>query len=124
MNNGNYPNGAQMYSGTQPLYNQPQNLYPPVQQMPPQAAQGVVRGVYSEAEARAAHIPTDGSTIIFIDQSNGQIYTKQFSFENGSFIFRAYEHRKEVAPVQYATMADLEKLRAELTGRGTEGNGE
>lgn len=95
------------------------NVYQPQAQALPQAASNAVRTVYSEAEARAAQIPTDGSTVVFIDQSNGRIYTKQFNFENGSFLFRVYAQQAEQPPVQYATIGDLERLREELTaGKG------
>lgn len=106
------------YPNTQPYGQnyQPQgNVYAPVTQTPTQSVLNAVRSVYSEAEARAAQIPTDGSTIVFFDQSNGKIYTKQFSFENGSFLFATYTQQAEQAPVQYATLDDLEKLREELT---------
>lgn len=93
------------------------NVYQSQAQTLPQAISNAVRTVYSEAEARAAQIPTDGSTIFFQDQSNGKIYTKQFSFENGSFLFNVFSRQAEQAPVQYATMADLERLREELTRR-------
>lgn len=120
MGENNYPfNITAPYCSTQlpPMQQGAQNMnvYPTAQQMPAR----VVRAVYSEAEARAAQIPTDGSTIFFFDQSNGRIYTKQFSFENGSFLFRVYAQQAEQPPVQYATIGDLEKLREELsTGKG------
>lgn len=110
--NPSYPYYQQGYT---PSYQPQGNVYQPNAQTPTQAILNAVRTVYSEAEARAAQIPTDGSTIIFMDQSNGRIYTKQFSFENGSFLFGVYSQMAEQPPVQYATLADLEKLREELT---------
>lgn len=114
-----YNNGYPYYPGqpTQsytPAYQVQGNPYTPVSQNTGTAQFNAVRTVYSEAEARAAQIPTDGSTIFFIDQSNGRIYTKQFSFENGSFLFSTYTQMAEQPAVQYATIADLEKLREEI----------
>lgn len=106
-----YPN-TQPYGQSYPAQG---NVYAPVAQNPAQGVLNAVRSVYSEAEARAAQIPTDGSTIVFFDQSTGKIYTKQFSFENGSFLFATYTQQAEQAPVKYATLDDLEKLREELT---------
>lgn len=108
-----YPAGAAYTPASQPQM----NVYQNQPQAPAQAVSNGVRTVYSEAEARAAQIPTDGSTIFFQDQSNGKIYTKQFSFENGSFLFGVFSRQPEQVPVQYATMADLERLREELTRR-------
>lgn len=105
-----YPN----QQGYTPNYQPQGNVYQQAPQMPTQAISNAVRTVYSEAEARAAQIPTDGSTIIFMDQSNGRIYTKQFSFENGSFLFGVFSQMAEQPPVQYATIDDLNKLREEL----------
>lgn len=105
-----YPNNAP-YA---PSYQPQGNVYAPSVQNTAQAISNAVRSVYSEAEARAAQIPTDGSTIVFFDQSTGKIYTKQFSFENGSFLFATYVQQAEQAPVQYATLDDLNKLRDEI----------
>lgn len=79
-----------------------------------------VRTVYSEAEARAAQIPTDGSTVYFSDPANGCIYTKQFSFENGSFLFAVYRQAAEKPAVEYATKEDLRLLREEIMKKGAE----
>lgn len=110
-----YYSNAPAQQGYAPSYQPQGNMYQQNSQMPVQASLNAVRTVYSEAEARAAQIPTDGSTIIFMDQSNGRIYTKQFSFENGSFLFGVYSQMAEQPPVQYATIDDLNRLREELT---------
>ncbi len=104
-----YPTSAPYAANPQ----QQANIYQPQPQTPPQAIPSAVRTVYSEAEARAAQIPTDGSTVVFIDQTSGALYTKQFSFETGSFPFFVYA-RQTQAPTQYATLEDLERLRREL----------
>lgn len=105
-----YPNTAPYGQSYQPQG----NVYQQAPQMPAQAISNAVRTVYSEAEARAAQIPTDGSTIVFFDQSNGKIYTKQFSFENGSFLFASYIQQMDQPVIKYATMDDLNQLREEL----------
>lgn len=123
MGDNNYPLNTMPYYGVQQPYMQQSvpnmNVYPSAQQAQTRGVLNVVRTVYSEPEARAAQIPTDGSTIFFLDQNNGRIYTKQFSFENGSFLFRVYTQQAEQSPIRYATIGDLEKLREELTaGKG------
>jgi len=106
--------------GYMPSYQPQGNMYPPAPQTPPTAQFNAVRTVYSEAEARAAQIPTDGSTVYFADPANGCIYTKQFSFENGSFLFGIYRQSAEKPPVEYATKEDLRLLREEIMKRGAE----
>lgn len=111
-----YPNNyyGQPAQGYTPNYQPQGNVYPPTQQTPATPQFNSARSVYSEAEARSAQIPTDGTTVFFTDQSNGRIYTKQFSFDNGSFIFNVYQRVEEQIPVRYATMADLQALRDEI----------
>lgn len=93
-------------------YSYPYQPRSPEQQ--PSASQ--IRQVYSEAEARAAQIPTDGNPVFFIDQSGETIYMKRFSFETGAFPFEVYRRvqPQDSPPVRYATLEDLERLRAEL----------
>lgn len=111
-----YPNYyGQPAQGYMPSYQPQGNVYPPAQQTTATPQFNSARNVFSEAEARSAQIPTDGSTVFFADQSNGRIYTKQFSFDNGSFIFNIYQRVEEQTPVRYATIADLQALRDELT---------
>lgn len=114
--NGNpyYPNNP----GYMPNYQPQGNVYTPTPQTAPTAQFNAVRTVYSEAEARAAQIPTDGSTVYFADPANGCIYTKQFSFENGSFLFGVYRQAAEKPAVEYATKDDLRKLRDEFMKKG------
>ena len=103
-------------------YSMPYSVRSPEQQ--PSAPQ--IRQVYSEAEARAAQIPTDGNCVVFFDQSGDVIYTKRFSYETGAFPFEIY---KRVAPQsdhapRYATIEDLERLRMELMHKEDMSNAE
>ncbi len=71
------------------------------------------RPVTSKAEAIAAQIPFDGSTSYFVDTSNGNIYAKTFSFQDGSAPIVTYVRETEQT-IQYATIDDLNALREEL----------
>ena len=109
------------YGGYQPqnygTYMPPQQTY---YQPQAQIAQTpTIRTVYSEAEARAAQIPTDGNPVFFIDQGGEIIYTKKFSFETGAFPFEVYKrvNPEQVPAVRYATIEDLENLKRELTAK-------
>lgn len=97
-------------------YPQPYSMtyQPPSPQQQPSASS--IRQVYSEAEARAAQIPTDGNCVVFFDQSGDVIYTKRFSYETGAFPFEVYKRvalQNDRAP-RYATIEDLERLKMEL----------
>lgn len=109
-----YPYNAP-YNAPQAFYN-PQGIgyapQPQTQQNAPQA----VKIVHSEGEARNAQIPTDGNAVFFIDEANDKIYTKRFSFQDGSFPFCVYARASAEKPVQYATLDDLNALRNELKG--------
>ncbi len=92
------------------------NYTPTPQQMPvsvPQAAGNSVRLVTSREEVTAAQIPFDGSTAYFSDTSNGKIYTKTFDFNTGTAPVVTYVREQEVK-VQYATLDDINALRAEI----------
>lgn len=92
-------------------YPQPQNVAPA---QPVGQGQGFLcRPVTSKAEAIAAQIPFDGSTSYFVDTSNGNIYAKTFSFQDGSAPIVTYVRETEQT-IQYATIDDLNALREEL----------
>lgn len=84
-------------------------------QQPPAPQQ--VRTVYSEAEARQAQIPIDGTTCYFVDETNGKIYTKRFDYTNGAFPFAAYVRAQPVTETtpapEYMTVDDFERRWAE-----------
>lgn len=108
------------YGNPYNMYNAPQAVQQPIQppiQQPINTPQGQVRTVYSEAEARSAQIPIDGSTVIFNDTQNGRIYTKRFDYTNGSFPFEVYrrevEQAQQSAP-EYVTLSQFEARIAEL----------
>lgn len=92
--------------------------YPQMQNVAPAQPVGqgqgfLCRPVTSKAEAIAAQIPFDGSTSYFVDTSNGNIYAKTFSFQDGSAPIVTYVRETEQT-VQYATIDDLNALREEL----------
>lgn len=108
-----------------PTYQQPFGVTPqmmnsqscaPQTYIPSQSQGNGIRTVYSEAEARAAQIPTDGNPVLFLDQNGEFIYTKKFSFETGAFPFETYKrvNPEHTPQVRYATIDDLNALRDEL----------
>lgn len=116
----NYPFGGyqpQTYGTYMPT--QQAQYYPQVQAPVATTQTPAVRTVYSEAEARAAQIPTDGNPVFFLDQSGEVIYTKKFSFETGAFPFDVYKrvNPEQTPSVRYATLEDLENLKRELTAK-------
>ena len=95
----------------------PNNYQQPYQQQNyQQPSMPSVRTVSSEAEARAAQIPTDGNPIVFLDTVEDKVYIKRFSFQDGSFPFVAYVKAEPEKPIRYATIDDLNALREELRG--------
>lgn len=107
-----YANPYGMYPGmSQTMQTQPQV------QAPVNVPQTQVRTVYSEAEARSAQIPIDGSTVVFTDAQNGRIYTKRFDYTNGSFPFETYQRVAEQTPQtapEYVTLSQFESRIAEI----------
>lgn len=92
--------------------------------MPPQSAfqqpavnnppqQSGVRLVASKAEVVAAQIPFDSNEYYFKDTSNGKIYAKAFNPMDGTAPIVTYSREAEVQ-VQYATLEDIEALKAEI----------
>lgn len=106
------------YNPSQPIFGQGMGNYPPSPSMPPaqpQQPQGGqnVRFVTSREQADVFQIPFDGSTTYFVDTSNGKIYTKAFDFNTGMAPIVTYSREQEVR-VQYATIEDINALRAEI----------
>lgn len=118
-----YPN----YGGfnTMPAYN-PQNFAPAPIQPPtqPQTVQGGVtapsgfscRPVTSRLEAEAVQVDFLGPGTIMPDLGHGVIYLKRFNPNTGAsdFVVFAMEQMQEAAPVQYATIEDINALREEI----------
>lgn len=115
----NYPQNPYPYG-----QNYPQPSYgvqmPPMapQQTPQPSPQAQLRTVYSEAEARAAQIPIDGSACVFVDANNGRIYTKRFDYNNGSFPFDIYQRIQpsQQPTEQFVTVEQFQAWRAEIEG--------
>lgn len=72
----------------------------------------VVRPVTSREEAAVAQIPFDGSAAYFINTANGEIYAKAFR-QDGTAPLAIYR-RVEDAPVQYATVEQLNAIMEEI----------
>lgn len=106
----------------------PQSYSVPYQPISPQQQPSAsqIRQVYSEAEARAAQIPTDGNPVFFIEQGGEVIYAKRFSYETGAFPFEVYKrvNQQNTAAPRYATIEDLERLRMELMHKEDMSNAE
>ena len=101
-----------IYTGTQMPLQAPQS--PAVTSSSGAVSGGsVMRLVASKAEVVAAQIPFDGGEYYFKDTSNGKIYVKAFNPIDGTAPIVTYSREIEQA-VQYATVEDIEALRAEL----------
>lgn len=101
----NYGNYQPVYPQFQQPNNFPQNNFQP--------AANVMRFVASKVEALSAQIPFDGSTTYFFDTSNGKIYAKTFDSNTGCAPLATYAKEIE-QPIQYATLEDINALRAEI----------
>lgn len=73
--------------------------------------------VSCKAEAEVYQIPFDGSTTYFVDKTSGAIYAKTFNFSDGTAPIVTYIRETEKS-VKYATIEDLNALRAELMQKG------
>ena len=94
-----------------------QNFQPNYQQYQPQT---IVYTVSSLDEARAARIDNPMNTYIFIDQSNGKIYTKKIG-DNGAAALKSYIEEVPPPPINSEDRyALLEKRIAELEGKKPE----
>ena len=107
------------YSGVSP---QVGSMYPQAAQIAPApaavAGNGfIVRPVTSKEEAVAAQVDFFVSGTLMPDLAHGVVYLKRFNQNTGSSDFFEFSLKTEPAepPVEYATKADLEALRAELT---------
>lgn len=108
------PGAYSPYGGFAPQQNFP--MQP--QQMPQTAQQPQRQGflclpVTSKQEAEVYQIPFDGSTVYFVDTSSGNLYAKTFDFNTGKAPVTTYAKEEEKI-IQYATMEDIDTLRAEL----------
>lgn len=85
-----------------------------VQQAPPGY---VCKPVTSREEAVATSTDYFSLGTIMPDLGHGMIYLKRFNQQNGSSDFLEFQRHipEQSAPVEYATKADLDALRAELT---------
>lgn len=85
-----------------------------VQQAPPGY---VCKPVTSREEAVATSTDYFSLGTIMPDLGHGMIYLKRFNQQNGSSDFLEFQRYipEQSAPVEYATKADLDALRAELT---------
>lgn len=106
----------QMYGGGYPRQQQAPQMQQPVQ---PQGFS--CKPVTSREEALAASTEYFSSGVIMPDLAHGMIYLKRFNQQTGVSDFFEFRHyTPEQAPkVEYATKADLEALRVELTTRKT-----
>lgn len=97
-NNYNYYQPQQMYSQSQPVYQQPAML------------KG--RPVSSVEEAKAANIDFDGSVFFFPDMAHKRIYTKQINMD-GTATLLMYELKEtptdSITTVEYVTREEFEK---------------
>ena len=68
--------------------------------------------------SRAAQIPIDGSTCVFVDANNGRIYTKRFDYNNGSFPFDIFQRVQpsEQPTEQYVTLEQFQAWKSEIEG--------
>ena len=110
---GTYPTYMPQY---QPLYSVAQSMQVQPQQTMQTSQQisgPMMRLVASKAEVVAAQIPFDGGEYYFKDTSNGKIYIKAFNPLDGTAPIVTYSREVEQA-VQYATLDDINALRAEI----------
>ena len=118
MNFGSYPSYMNNMAGMQQSYTMPQ---PQFQAQP--AVGFKCFPVSCKAEAEVYQIPFDGSTTYFVDKTSGAIYAKAFNFADGTAPIVTYVRETEKS-VKYATIEDLNALRAELMQKGVTQNDE
>ncbi len=109
-----YNSPAQPYNSAGGAFPFPAQPNIPPQQNAPQGG-FVCRPVTCRAEAEVFQIPFDGSTTYFVDTSSGAIYAKAFDMNTGTAPIVTYT-RQTTPAVRYATIDELNALRAELTG--------
>ncbi len=90
----------------------------PMQQVQQAAPPGYIcKPVTSREEAVATSTDYFSLGVVMPDLGHGMIYLKRFNQQTGSsdfFEFKLFTP-EQAAPVEYATKADLDALRAELT---------
>lgn len=85
------------------------NTAPPAPAQTSTAAQNVrAILVTSIDEAKAQPAQLDGSKQVFLDTSNGKIYTKQFNIATGGADFRIYENTEPEESAQIGTVSGIE----------------
>lgn len=92
--------------------------YPrPAQQIQPTAPGYVCKPVTSREEAVATSTDYFSLGVVMPDLGHGMIYLKRFNQQTGSSDFFEFQRYipEQPSPVEYATKADLDALRAELT---------
>ena len=90
----------------------------PIQQVQQAAPPGYVcKPVTSREEAVATSTDYFSLGVVMPDLGHGMIYLKRFNQQTGSSDFFEFQRYipEQPAPVEYATKADLDALRAELT---------
>lgn len=114
----------------QSFYSPQQQMYTGGYQRPPQAPQVsppiqtpgyACKPVTSREEAVAASTDYFSPGVLMPDLAHGMVYLKRFNQQTGAsdfFEFKIYTPEPP-APVEYATKADLDALRAELTAKRT-----
>lgn len=102
-----------------PYYGQTQYRTPSMninpQMMQPTQPGYSVRPVGSREEAVGAQADFMSPGLIMPDLGHGVIYFKRFNSDAGSTEFHEFKLVAPAPPPQYATLADLEALKAELT---------
>ena len=89
----------------------------PMQQVQQAAPGYVCKPVTSREEAVATSTDYFSLGVVMPDLGHGMIYLKRFNQQTGAsdfFDFKLFTP-EQAAPVEYATKADLDALRAELT---------
>lgn len=89
----------------------------PIQQVQQAAPGYVCKPVTSREEAVATSTDYFSLGVVMPDLGHGMIYLKRFNQQTGSSDFFEFQRYipEQAAPVEYATKADLDALRAELT---------
>lgn len=90
----------------------------PMQQVQQAAPPGYVcKPVTSREEAVATSTDYFSLGVVMPDLGHGMIYLKRFNQQTGSSDFFEFQRYipEQAVPVEYATKADLDALRAELT---------
>lgn len=121
-----YPYQFGGYQPPQSFYQPPATGYPTqlpqAPQTAPQAATGYAcRPVTSKEEALGVQVDFFGAGTLMPDLAHGVIYLKRFNQQTGScdLIEFTAQQAKQEEPVRYATIDDLNALRAEFLRGGT-----